>query len=137
MHSVQAKPAAALKRKETAFSLIELVAVLAIVGILLALILGVSGYADRASREAKARADIEKIRNALQEYMLEHSAYPNGTNLPATTITELLPPDFDFDDPWGKPYEYQVTGVRSNSYRLFSYGRDGRPGTDDDVFSDR
>ena len=36
--------------------------------------------------------------------------------------------------PRGRPYSYRVPGPQGGEYRLFSYGRDGKPGgTGDDA----
>lgn len=37
-------------------------------------------------------------------------------------------------DPWGHPYQYRYPGTKNtSSYDLFSVGRDGQEGTEDDV----
>ena len=47
--------------------------------------------------------------------------------IPVTTPANLV-------DPWGTPYRYRCPGARNpNSFDLWSYGPDGKAGTDDDI----
>jgi prepilin-type N-terminal cleavage/methylation domain-containing protein len=65
--------------KILAFSLIELLVVVAIIGIILAMtIFGLQG--SRASaRDAQRKADLESIRSALEMYKADHNTYPIST----------------------------------------------------------
>jgi len=61
------------------FSLVELLVVATIVGLLAAA--GMVSYttANRASRDAKRKADLEKVRAALELYRIEEGCYPGST----------------------------------------------------------
>ena len=67
------------RMRTTGFTLIEMLAVMAIIGILAGLILGVSSYASRKASESKAIAEMEKIKNGCEEYKIKYGKYP-GTN---------------------------------------------------------
>ena len=61
------------------FTLIELMTVVAIIAVLAGLILGIAGYAVRKADISRAMADMEKIKNALEEYRLAYGSYPTNT----------------------------------------------------------
>lgn len=124
-----------LKRSDrTAFTLMEMLAVLGIVCLLAVLVLGITGHAQRAAREAKAKTDMELIRNALQEYKLQNGQYPDFADWTNRTAG-WLPAGFTFRDPWGTDYQY--TNRTTESYALYSCGYDGTAGNADDIVSGR
>lgn len=93
--------------------------VVIIIGILTSL--GVGGYslAQRAAKEGQAKADIEIIRNALEEYRIEFGAYPGDLS----ALTKIsVGGDLNPMDPWGRDYHY----ASSNrfSYSIWSDGFD-------------
>jgi general secretion pathway protein G len=121
----------------TGFSLVELLAGLAIAGILASV--GLSVYAGQAerSRVSLAKAEIATLQLAIARHM-SRPGHPGGA-LPEA-LTELnLNPDL-LTDPWGRPYRYARLAdsasrelTRTNDqrqplnrdYDLFSLGRDG------------
>lgn len=119
------------------FTLIEIMVVLAIIGVLSALI--VPNVMDRfdQAKVLAARADIANLTNALKMYRLDNGTYPSGeeglaalVNRPVTQAEmanwrryiDNLP-----SDPWGNPYVYVNPGVQ-NEVDVVSYGGDGQPG---------
>ncbi|MBP7830125.1 MAG: prepilin-type N-terminal cleavage/methylation domain-containing protein [Kiritimatiellae bacterium] len=114
------------------FTLIELMVVLAIIGILTSMVLGLAGYAGRKAALTRAKADIETIRNALEQYRVQYGRYPGNTDLsndnasknlvdhlwrypqvtdglqPFLVIKGLTDPKevTTFKDPWGNDYLY-------------------------------
>ena len=59
-----------------AFTLIELLAVIAIIGTLAAIGLGVGGAATRANRSARVKADHAKLLTGIESYKAEVGTYP-------------------------------------------------------------
>lgn len=129
-----------------AFTLVELMAVIVIIGILLAMILGLGAYAKRMANEARAKTDLERLMTAAQDYKIKYGSFPDigvgprNTTLflsvsPANAITNLLPEGFNFRDPWQRPYLY----IRSSRYSagFHSMGFDGTNDTADDIYSGR
>ena len=115
---------------EDGFTLVELLAVLAIVGMLFGIAFGISVYATRSARRAKAAAQIEEIADVLHDYLAENAALPAG--LPE--IAPRLPAGFSFDastggplDPWKNPYVYQTNSAFS--FALYSHGQSGTNST--------
>jgi len=90
------------------------------------------------SSKGKAVADITAIGSALDEY-----AIANGGKFPGS-LDALVTPDVNGQtfldarhlpqDPWGSEYRYEPPGPGQPKPRVYSYGKDGRPGgTGDDA----
>ena len=119
------------------FTLIELMVVLAIIGVLAALIVpNVIGRADDA-RVLAARTDVANLVQALKLYRLDNQRYPSSEQGLAALVqrptVEPLPgnwkPYLDKlpNDPWGQPYQYLQPGLRGE-VDVMSFGADGKPG---------
>lgn len=131
------------------FTLIEIMVVVAIMGILAALIVPkVVGRSDEA-RVTAAKQDIGTLMQALKLYRLDNQRYPSGeqglTALVQKPTTEPLPRGWKAGgylerlprDPWGNAYQYLQPGVHGE-VDVFSLGADGQPkgsGLDADVGS--
>lgn len=119
-----------------AFTLIELLVVVAIIG-LLAGYVGPKYFGQLGKAEVKAaRAQIDAIEKALDQYRLDVGRYPtNEQGLNAlisqpTGVSKWAGPYLKKGlplDPWNKPYLYKSPGQHGD-VDVFSYGRDGTPG---------
>lgn len=112
------------------FTLIELLIVLAILGLLAALV-GPSlfGNLDKGKRTTAA-SQISNLSSALDNYRLDVGRYPEA-------LEGLVENDSGRDswsgpymreiplDPWGNAYHYEPD---SKDFNLLSYGADGAPG---------
>lgn len=75
------------------FTLIEILVVIAILGLLITV--GVTSYTNtlRQSRDAKRKTDLEQIRLALELYKSDNGSYPVGTlNQDQSLISRLTSP---------------------------------------------
>jgi general secretion pathway protein G len=118
------------------FTLLELLVVIVIIGLL-------AGYvAPRyfgqvgKSEVQVARAQIDSLEKALDQYRLDNRHYPTGeqgldalvnkpsgeANWAGPYLKKAVPAD-----PWGRAYLYRVPGARGE-YDVYSLGRDGKPG---------
>lgn len=118
------------------FTLLELLVVVAIIGLLAAYV-GPKYFSQVGkSEQALAKAQIESFHRALASYRLDVGSFPTTEeglavllNRPANApkwngpyLSKAVPPD-----PWGKPYVYRAPGTRGD-YDLSSLGKDGQPG---------
>lgn len=124
------------------FTLIELMLVVIIIGALVAMVMPrLTGRTEQA-RAATAEADIRaNIATALKLYELDNGIFPTTEeglnallNKPGSSrkwngpYLEKQP-----IDPWGREYKYKSPGSHRADYDLYSLGRDGQEGTEDDV----
>jgi general secretion pathway protein G len=120
------------------FTLIELMIVVIIIAALAAMV--TPRLIERAD-EAKAKiakGDLSNIELALKLYRLDTGNYPTAERgLDALmTSSGKGPPCLERKpiDPWGRKYQYRYPGTHNKSgYDLFSLGKDGQEGTEDDV----
>lgn len=133
------------------FTLIELMAVIIILGILAGLIIPRIMGSPEEARRTKARLQIESMETALKMYKLDNGIYPS-TEQGLQALVEppsvgVLPKKWREGgylekgrvpkDPWGNEFVYLSPGVY-HDYDLSSYGPDaqeGGEGRDADVNS--
>ncbi len=123
--------------RQKAFTLIELMVVLVIIGVLAALI--VPNVLDRAddARATAAKTDISNLVQALKLYKLDNQRFPTADQglqaLVAKPASGPVPgnwkPYLDKlpNDPWGRPYLYLNPGVKGE-IDVLSFGADGVTG---------
>ena len=137
MHRLQSKKIHRTKTNQRGFTLIELMVVLAIIGILAALVVpNVLNRADDA-RITAARTDIGNLMQALKLYRLDNQRYPSAEQgLQALVVQPTAGPaplnwkpyiDKLPNDPWGKPYQYMNPGLKGE-VDILSLGADGQVG---------
>ncbi|HJV26882.1 MAG TPA: type II secretion system major pseudopilin GspG [Aromatoleum sp.] len=133
---MRVQAAGAAKTAASGFTLLELLVVMVIIG-LLAGYVGPHYFSQIGKSEVKAaKAQIDALEKALDQYRLDVGHYPNTDQglralnaAPAGEsrwqgpyLRKAIP-----DDPWGKPYQYRQPGEHGE-FDLFSLGKDGQPG---------
>lgn len=114
------------------FSLIELTLVLAIMGVLIAVAsFNLLGQGEKAKARA-TQTSMATIRTALDQYNLDHSAFP--PDLATLQTMKLMDANKPLQDGWNRPLVYDPRGrSKEQPYILGSNGPDGLAGTEDDI----
>lgn len=128
--------------KRAAFTLIEIILVLAIISILMgAVIFMVSGNLDDA-KEIRVKTDIQTLITSIRRYEM------SNLNAPSTEqgLQALVSPPIGSpkprswrqlmpavpEDPWGSPYQYANPGKHNpNGFDIYSFGPDKKQSDDD------
>ena len=131
-----------IRNRRRAFTLVEMLLVITIIGILAALVVPKMMGRSEQARQTAARADIAGVKTALDAYEVDNGYYPKSRN----SLGDLIQQPSDAKnwrgpyldkvpvDPWGNAYVYEYPGKHNpSSYDLYSVGPDGKPGTDDDI----
>ena len=129
-----------IRNRRSAFTLVEMLLVVTIIGILAALVIPkIVGRSEQA-RITAAQTDINAgIKTALDAFEVDNGFYPRSLQDLVTAPSnarnwhgpylDKLPMD-----PWYNPYVYYYPGKHNaNGYDLLSVGLDGKEGTDDDI----
>ena len=122
--------------KRAGFTLLELLVVIVIIG-LLAGYVAPRYFAQVGKSEVQvARAQIDSLEKALDEYRLDTRHYPSADQGLDALVSmpqgekgwngPYLKKDVP-NDPWGRPYVYHVPGAKGD-FDLYSLGKDGQPG---------
>lgn len=123
------------------FTLLELLVVMVIIG-LLAGYVAPKYFAQIGKSEVKtARAQIDALEKALDQYRLDVGRYPGSEQGLVALVTR--PADASKWhgpylkkavplDPWGLAYQYKSPGEHGE-FDLFSFGKDGQPGGIDEA----
>jgi general secretion pathway protein G len=134
-----------LRKKERhsrgGFTLIELMIVVAILGLLAYMLVPRIMERPEEARRIRAQVDIKTIESALKLYKVDNGTYPTTEQGLSALITK---PEQDpipkgwreggyiegaaIKDPWGNPFEYLSPGSDGKDYEIISYGFDGKQG---------
>ncbi|WP_338846608.1 type II secretion system major pseudopilin GspG [Massilia sp. W12] len=127
------------RASSAAFTLIEIMVVIAIIGILAGLVVPKLQNNAVEARRTSAKTEIATIMQQLKMYKLNNSRYPTTEQGLQALITKPttgpIPNNYKEGgylerlpkDPWGNPYQYLAPGTKGE-VDVFSYGGDGQPG---------
>jgi len=128
------------QNRNRAFTLVEMLLVVTIIGILAALVIPQLIHRGEDARVVKTKADIKGgISSALNIYEVDNGVFPkslqdlmqrpnDARNWRGAYLRELPV------DPWGHPYIYYYPGKHNQDFLdVLSAGPDGQEGTDDDI----
>ena len=128
-----------------AFTLIELLLVLVILGVLAAIVVPKFAGRTEQARITAAVSQIATFGTALDAFEVDTGRYPQGKS----GLNDLFQQPREAQgwrgpylknevpkDPWGNEYVYECPGKHNpTSYDIMSMGPDGRVGGDDDITS--
>ncbi|MCX6805911.1 MAG: prepilin-type N-terminal cleavage/methylation domain-containing protein [Patescibacteria group bacterium] len=118
-------------REQSAFTLIELLAVITIIGILAGLTLGAAGAVRRHGASSTAKTEVAALQAACDRYFADNSTYPIGTADPIKTnnpagatalFTNLLGSATLTNAPTSKRYFEPKPAMVSGNYFIDPWG---------------
>jgi len=114
-------------KKNAGFTLIEIMIVVAIIGLLSAIAGPALFNQLNKARATAAAAQIESFNTVLLTFALSNGSFPSESEglqaLVAGGFMRSIP-----KDPWGNDYVYRFPGTDGRAYDIISYGRDGKEG---------
>jgi general secretion pathway protein G len=125
------------RRSQAGVTLIEMLVVVAIIGLFVALVgPGLWRKVD-TSRIVAAKTQIANFQTALGAYKLDTGTFPTTEQgLVALRVKPAemaqwngpyMPKDIP-KDPWGRAYAYKYPSEHGDEPEIISYGQDGQPG---------
>jgi general secretion pathway protein G len=120
------------RRRSRGMTLIEILVVLAIIGLIVG---GVSVVAFNAFSESKVKqgyTDVINVQKACEQYMLQkNDKCPKSLqDLKAAGVVSRVQ-----KDPWGEDFVITCPGEHGSAVDVLSYGPDKKQGGDDDIVS--
>ena len=125
------------RRAEQGFTLLELLVVLAIMGMLAAIIAPQVIKYLGTSRTQTAKVQVQNIMQGLELFRVDVGRYPtqqeglialvNPTQSAPNWNGPYLKKESALQDPWGNPYLYQIPG-QHGEVDVYSLGSDKAPG---------
>jgi general secretion pathway protein G len=134
--------------RTSAFTLLEILVVLAIIGLLAGLAVNNADKIFGQSQEAVVKVFVrDSLKTSLIRYKIDMGDYPSTAEgiqalltAPANKTDKWHGPYMDTTgnklpvDPWSEPYQYRYPGTKNkDGYDLYSKGKDRADGTDDDI----
>jgi general secretion pathway protein G len=126
--------------RQAAFTLVELMVVIVIIGILAGIVL--PNYLGRIqpAQEARIKADFRSITDAIRSFKMDMNTYPQSLEELTTAASASASADSGTvtwrgpylenppKDPWGREYIYELNEGSTPPFILKSYGADGTEG---------
>jgi general secretion pathway protein G len=135
-------------RASRGFTILEILVVMAIIGMLVGLVVTNADKVFGQSRETVARLFVrDSLKTPLTRYRIDVGDYPSTSEGLAALLAatgsvgeKWRGPYLDVSggkvptDPWGQPYEYRYPGVKNpGGYDVYSRGPDKTAETADDI----
>jgi general secretion pathway protein G len=130
------------KTKVPAFTLIEFIVVMTIIGILAALIVPRIIGRVGGAKQAVAKQKIAVLESKVLEFQVDCGRLPTAQEGPQALVQK--PSDVadkwkgpyvkekDIIDPWGKEFKYDNPPRHNADFDIYTYGSDGQEGGEDE-----
>lgn len=126
------------RTRRNAFTLIEIMVVVIILGVLAALIIPQFMGTTHDAKVSAAKATVAELESAIERFYIHMDRYPTAeeglkvlVEAPSGDEKRWRGPYIKMlrPDPWGTPYQYRVPGVHhTSSFDLWSRGAGGQDG---------
>lgn len=131
------------RRQSPAFTLVELMVVVAVIGVIAGIVLAAAGGVQKKAARDQTKAEIRSMSVALERFRSDRGAYPSGSNSTTALYTNLTNyMSFRTNqisgnsvlDPYGRAYFYSSPGTNAGTsmldagerFELWSSGADGK-----------
>ena len=127
------------QRRETGFTLIEILVVMVILGLLAGLV-GPRLFSKVDTSKVKtAETQVKMLKTSLQTFRLDMGRFPSTDEGLAALEKRPDSPDAHLwagpyldealpADPWGNPYQYRAEPAAGQDFTLYCFGADGQAG---------
>jgi len=129
-----------LRHAKAAFTLMEMMLVLAIIALLIAIGAVTLGEVDENAKFTAAEAQMSTIRTMIVQYKTLNRTLPPSLEALVTPpgnarVKRKLMKEEGIMDPWNNKYMYRSPGKDGTAYDIYSVGPDKKEGSEDDVVS--
>ena len=132
---VAARARLAGPRSVQGFSLIEILVVMALIGIVIALVASRVGDGAVRGKVNATKIAIDSVSGKIETYALDNGNPPqrledliNNPGGEAENWNGPYAKEKDLKDPWNHDFIYRYPGDKGGDYDLYSYGPDGKEG---------
>ena len=121
-------------KRSMGFSLIEILVVIALIGIVATLVIRNVGGGFAGGQAKAAKSQIASVGMSIEQYYLDNGSYPERLEdlvqkpANATNWNGPYAKQSQLNDPWGSPIDYRAPGENGRDFDLVSLGKDKRPG---------
>ncbi|MBN2180441.1 MAG: type II secretion system major pseudopilin GspG [Sedimentisphaerales bacterium] len=134
------------KHKRYGFTMVELMAILVIIGLLMTVVATKVASKVEQARETTTKANLKILHAAVNQFMMDTARYPYEDE----GLTALIQQPSDVTnwepggyletteipkDGWQNDFVYEVYADNDLPFVIRSYGKDREPDTDDDLLS--
>ena len=116
------------------FSLIEILVVIALIGIVATLVIRNVGGGFASGQAKAAKSQLASVGMSIEQYYLDNGSYPERledlVTKPSSAPNWAGPyaKPSQLQDPWGSPIDYKAPGENGRDFDLVSLGKDKKTG---------